>query len=116
MQGTHTFAEPALPGGPSSFRVFWGLSTKSKKFSHLFGCRKGASCSPCDWRWLSPGAPASVLVPVEGWAAGSVPVAQRALLPSLARAGEQHGLSARKPPDSPPLWRVEEGICNVLIT
>lgn len=39
-QDTHTSAEPAMPGGPSSVSVFWGLSTKSKAFSHLSGCRE----------------------------------------------------------------------------
>lgn len=46
MQDAHTFAEPAMPGGSSSFSMFWGLGTKSKEFSHLSGCREPLAVQP----------------------------------------------------------------------
>lgn len=118
MQDAHTFAEPAMPGGSSSFSVFWGLSTKSKEFSH---CLAAGSLLQSLWLEVaqprSPRISVSVNCGLQSQCLQRSPgaVAQRALLPSLARAGGSMD-SLLENPQPGVLWRVEEGICNVLIT
>lgn len=77
MQDAHTvpFVEPVMPGGSSSFSVFWGLSPKSKELSHLSGCREPLAVQPVLVAGSShtPEALASALVSTVGWAAEPVP-------------------------------------------
>lgn len=120
MRDAHTFAEPAMPGGSSSFCVFWSLSTKSKEFSHVSGCREplavpvaggGPAQEPqhqCECE-LWAGLQSQCLQRSPGAVAQRVP--NNAL--SLARAGEPHGLPATKPPTGV-LWRVEEAFAMYL--
>lgn len=98
MQDAHTFVEPAIPGGSSSFSAFWGISTKSN-FPLLSACREPLTVRPAPVAGGGhiPEALASVLVSAVGWAAEPVPAlysspedaAQRTLQAFFQASSEQ---------------------------
>lgn len=75
MQDAHTFTEPAIPGGSTSFSAFWGLSTKGKSSLLLAAGGLLKSASPWGQGGHSPGALTSVSA--GGWAAEPVPTLSR---------------------------------------
>lgn len=112
MQVAHPvlFAEPVMPERSSSFSVFWGLSSKSREFSYLSGCREPLAVQPAPGSGHTPGTLAG-LVSAVGWVAEPVPAwkinpeakaqgaPKRTFCQVLPEQGKQHGIPAGKPPD-----------------